>query len=61
MTEIQGQPTVVFDHDGLDNAMLLRFESTGTRRFFSLFPALHQTLQTGGIAVIDESNRILLV
>lgn len=51
---VQGQPTARFTHDGLDADMSLRFESSGTQRFFHLFPAVMQTLEMGGIAVIDE-------
>ena len=54
LDEVQGQPTARFTHDGLDTEMYLRFESSGTQRFFHLFPAIMQTLEMGGIAVIDE-------
>ncbi|HBM87444.1 MAG TPA: abortive infection protein [Rhodobiaceae bacterium] len=54
LKESQGRPIALFTHEGLDTKMPLRFESSGTQRFFNIFPALKQTLEVGGIAVIDE-------
>jgi hypothetical protein len=42
-----------FKHTGLDGAILMEEESSGTRRFIEIFLLLHHVLETGGIAVID--------
>lgn len=41
-------------HVGLDSFIFLAEESAGTQRFIEIFPRLHYTLESGGIAVIDE-------
>ena len=50
----QGSYLAEFNHTGLDLPIYFIEESSGTRRFISLFPYLHYVLETGGIAIIDE-------
>ncbi len=47
-------PRATFKHFGLDCEILLEEESTGTRRFIELFPKIQASLDSGGVAVIDE-------
>jgi len=41
-------------HTGLDDFIFLQEESSGTQRFIEIFPRLHNALQTGSVAIIDE-------
>ena len=43
-----------FKHVGLDAPIYLPEESAGTRRFIEIFPYLHNALEKGRVAVIDE-------
>ncbi len=43
-----------FSHTGLDQPILMPFESHGTQQFFRIFPMIHTALFQGGVAVIDE-------
>jgi predicted ATPase len=47
-------PVARFDHEGLATPMPLIKESHGTRLFIRIFPLLMQTLQQGGVVVVDE-------
>ncbi|HEX8387963.1 MAG TPA: AAA family ATPase [Sphingomonas sp.] len=47
-------PAAWFAHEGHDQLMPLVLESHGTRTFLRLYPFLLRTLETGGIAVLDE-------
>ena len=43
-----------FDHTGLQQQMPWRLQSHGTQTFIKNFPWLHQALEIGGVAVMDE-------
>lgn len=43
-----------FHHTGLDNPIMLTFESHGTKQFIKVFPLIFAALNSGGIAIIDE-------
>lgn len=47
-------PIFTIDHSGLDQPLLFPFESHGTRQFIKIFPLIFQSLEMGGIALIDE-------
>lgn len=47
-------PFLSYDHRGLEGPLLSHVESHGTRSFVKIFPLLHQALEQGGVAVIDE-------
>ncbi|RVU21639.1 AAA family ATPase [Methylobacterium oryzihabitans] len=47
-------PEAKFTHHGLAVPMPLQYQSHGTRQFLKLFPLLAETLDTGGIAIMDE-------
>jgi hypothetical protein len=49
-------PQTTFIHRGLASPIALPSESQGTRHFFRIFPVIFQTLETGGVAVIDEMD-----
>ncbi len=49
-----GSKDVWFEHDGLDAPVLLRFESSGTKRLFHLLPPLKLALDATGLAILDE-------
>ena len=44
----------VFEHNGIDFTFSYAFESQGTQNFYNLYPFIHYTLKSGGIAVLDE-------
>ncbi|MEY2926792.1 MAG: hypothetical protein RL367_1269 [Pseudomonadota bacterium] len=52
-------PSILFRHKGLAAEMPWAHESHGTRAFIRMFPLLATTLASGGIAVIDEFDRML--
>ena len=43
-----------FKHFGLDAPIFMNEESAGTRRFIDIFPRIHNTLETGSVAIFDE-------
>jgi hypothetical protein len=43
-----------FDHSGLSGSLSAAQESQGTMNFVSLFPVIHATLTSGGLALLDE-------
>jgi hypothetical protein len=47
-------PVTMFEHEGLSSPLAYGAESHGTRQFVRIFPFLVRTLETGGVAVIDE-------
>jgi hypothetical protein len=47
-------PAAWFEHDGLSGLVPALFESNGTRQFIRIFPLIFQTLESGGVAIIDE-------
>jgi AAA domain, putative AbiEii toxin, Type IV TA system len=47
-------PFLSYDHRGLGGPLLSQVESHGTRSFVKIFPLLHQALEQGGVAVVDE-------
>ena len=47
-------PIALFHHEGLSGPSPLLYESHGTRQFLKLYPTLLHTLETGGVAVLDE-------
>ena len=49
-----GEPTLVFEHEGLSSPMPSVFESNGTRQFFRMMPWIFHALDFGGVALIDE-------
>ena len=49
-----GKKQVYFHHRDLDGAVMLPFESGGTRRLFHLLPQIRFALDTGGQAILDE-------
>ncbi len=49
-------PVALFEHEGLTTPLPVQLESQGTRTFIRIFPLLYSALQTGGIAVVDESR-----
>ena len=51
---VNGLPVAKFFHSGLDNPIEMSLESHGTQQFVRIFPLVHFTLETGGVAVIDE-------
>ena len=49
-----GNKQVYFHHRDLDVAVVLPFESGGTRRLFHLLPQIRLALDTGGQVILDE-------
>ena len=49
-----GGPQLEFFHGGLAVGMPFFMESHGTQQFLKLFPLISDSLETGGIAIIDE-------
>ena len=49
-----GTKDVWFNHEGLDHPILLKFESSGTKRLFHLLPQLSFALRDAGVAILDE-------
>ena len=47
-------PTLGFDHHGLEDPVILPFESSGTRHFVRMFPLFDSALETGSLAVLDD-------
>ena len=52
-------PAAVFRHSGLAGTIPAVFESHGTRRFVRLYPLLAESLETGGVALVDELDQAL--
>lgn len=58
--EIRKTPTGIipmFTHKGLENPIVLGFESEGTQSLFRIFPPLFYALNVGGLVIIDELDR----
>ena len=49
-----GGPQLEFFHEGLTVGMPFFMESHGTQQFLKLFPLISDSLEIGGIAIIDE-------
>ena len=49
-----GGKAASFEHSGLSSPLLSHLESNGTRKFFSIYPIIHNVLEYGGIALLDE-------
>ena len=49
----------IFFHRGVNRPIVRALESHGTNKFFDLFPMLHYTLNSGGVAVIDELDNAI--
>ena len=49
-----GNKQVYFHHRDLDRAVILPFESGGTKRLFHLLPQIRLALDTGGQVILDE-------
>jgi hypothetical protein len=47
-------PVPQFHHLGLDHPIEYRLESEGTRQFFRVYGHIWQSIENGGIAVLDE-------
>ena len=47
-------PEPQFHHLGLDHPIQYRLESEGTRQFFRVYGHIWQSIENGGIAVLDE-------
>lgn len=52
--EVDGKPTPIFRHRGLDGIQTLHYESEGTKSFYLFFPILMFSLGGGATAIIDE-------
>ena len=59
VTRDGGLPRLRFRHEGLSAPMPVIRESQGTRRLLKLFPVIADTLERGGIAVIDEPDSVM--
>ena len=49
-------PSMLFQHSGLDQIISLNRESHGTQQFIKVFPYILKALDRGGIAIIDEMD-----
>ena len=52
---------VAFKHQGLDQPVILHFESGGTKHLFHLLPQIHLALTNGTPAILDEVDNNLHV
>ena len=51
---LQRGPTLVFNHHGLEDPVILPLESSGTRHLVRMFPLFYSALETGSLAVLDD-------
>lgn len=59
--EVLGGKQVWFNHKGLDGAIRLDMESTGTQRLVHLLPLVRAALDETGMAILDEIDGALHV
>lgn len=52
-------PQAMFKHSGLHQEMPWILESQGTQAFIRLFPLLSFTMESGGVALIDEFDTLI--
>lgn len=52
--QTQTGPKLAFTHEGLGQTMPWELESHGTQAFIRVFPWIYKTLESGGVAVLDE-------
>ena len=57
--QTQNGPQVMFKHNGHKSDLHWTRESEGTRAFIRIFPLIEQSLVQGGVAIIDEIDKVL--